>query len=593
MDRAVSSAGHASWPRWHPDGSGLAYLHGPLAGPDQLVFARPWHESASRLTDLPGGLSAPEFSPTGERIGFLHDDPEPLPEGLEWWAPPRRTGIWTVELGSEATQRLSGENIHVWEFCWAPDGSRVAAVVSTEPGESEWFGCRLVAMDGKGVSELLDGARRADGDGGAPETYRQIAAPAWSPDGDAIAFVMGARSDRDIIGGDLNVLSLRDGRLRNLTLGLPLTVTWIQWTSADSVLAAVYDAGKQSLIQVDVTNGEIRSRWREAVSFDRFWPRFSWSATGRIAAARESTNMPREIWVAETRPSPVEWRPVTVANASARARRHPAFREVEWSAGDGRRISGIVVVPRAPHRPEAMVTWVHGGPNFLHQHLYYGAASPWIIAALPELLAARGFHVFLPNPRGSIGWGAEFAEAVIGDMGGADAEDILVGVDHCVQEFGIDPARLGLGGWSYGGFMSAWLVTQTDRFGAAVVGAGTANWRSMHGTSSVGAWDRQYLRDDPYRIGGPYDTRSPVSYAHRSTTPTLLVHGAADGIVPPGQAIEFATALRESGCEAQIRFYPREGHDFVGRRAQVQLADDITDWFDRWLLTKEGAEVTT
>jgi dipeptidyl aminopeptidase/acylaminoacyl peptidase len=229
------------------------------------------------------------------------------------------------------------------------------------------------------------------------------------------------------------------------------------------------------------------------------------------------------------------------------------------------------------------VVWVHGGPNFLHQHLFYAWCWPWIIAALPELLVARGMNVLLPNPRGSLGWGNTFAEAVVGDLGGADAADILSGIDAIAGRHDIDSHRVGIGGWSYGGFMSAWLSVTTTRFAAAVVGAGPSNWRSQHGTSVLGRWDQEYLRDDPYRVGGEYDRRSPLTHASRSQTPTLILNGAADQFVPPGQAVELHSALREAGCTSELILFPGQGHDFSASEAQTRLAEAIVAWFARWL----------
>jgi dipeptidyl aminopeptidase/acylaminoacyl peptidase len=220
----------------------------------------------------------------------------------------------------------------------------------------------------------------------------------------------------------------------------------------------------------------------------------------------------------------------------------------------------------------------------LQQHQYFGSGYPWIIAALPALLAARGIAVFMPNPRGSFGWGNAFAESVAGDMGGQDADDLLRGLDACLEGGGeLDGARIGIGGWSYGGYMAAWLVTRTPRFKAALVGAGITNWRSFYGTSVLGPWARIYMVDDPYRIGGDYDLRSPVIYASQVVTPTLLVGGSADEYVPIGQAAEYHTALQAAGCYSELEVFEGAGHHLATRESQLAFAERVIGWYERWL----------
>jgi dipeptidyl aminopeptidase/acylaminoacyl peptidase len=579
--------GNVVSPRWSPDSTALTYLLAPPDGEHGLFVARPWDSAARRLGTSLGPVSSPAWSPDGTRIAVLADEPEEVGSqhaGPEWWPAERRARVWILDPGSDVVVAGSTAAVHIWEYCWSPDGTRIAAVVSDGPGEGQWFNCRLALVDSRDSTDLVSGLDREPGEPNPRGIYRQIAAPVWSPDGSHLAFVMGARSDRDIIGGDLVVVDLRTGALTNLTRGLPITVTSLVWTPSAPLTFAAYQSGQQAVGSVELDGSAPRILWRAPATFERFWPRISLSDTGRLAATKEDPVTPREVWIADVGPDALHWRQLSDLNSGARSWQHPAFHDVEWQASDGTRMSGILAIPAGAGQAVPLVTWIHGGPNFLHKHLFYAAASPWILGALPELIASEGIAVFLPNPRGSMGWGSEFAEAVIGDMGGADSTDILSGIDHCVAHYDIDGSRLGVGGWSYGAFMSAWLITQTRRFAAAVVGAGNSNWRSQHGTSAVGAWDQQYLRDDPYRIGGSYDTRSPLTYVQQVTTPTLLAHGTADSIVPPGQAIEFATGLRAAGCPVKVRFYEGEGHDFANRDTQVRLAEDITGWFRRWLI---------
>ena len=244
-------------------------------------------------------------------------------------------------------------------------------------------------------------------------------------------------------------------------------------------------------------------------------------------------------------------------------------------------MQGLVIRPvGSGGGPYPMVTMVHGGPTGAHKYQYHAAGRGF------QLLAARGIAVFLPNPRGSTGWGLEFAESNIGDMGGKDWEDIQAGIDHCIAEGIADPERLGIGGGSYGGFMTAWAVTQTDRFKAAVMLAGISDWRSFHGMSNVSDWDAIHYGDaDPWDPDGTYPRFSPITFVKRARTPTLILHGEQDELVPVEQAYMFYRALKELGVETELVVYPREHHGFVERNHKIDHHRRTTQWFTDRLVT--------
>jgi dipeptidyl aminopeptidase/acylaminoacyl peptidase len=194
---------------------------------------------------------------------------------------------------------------------------------------------------------------------------------------------------------------------------------------------------------------------------------------------------------------------------------------------------------------------------------------------------SRGYAVFFPNPRGSTGKGQAFAEMVYGDMGGADAQDDLAGIDALIERGIADPDRLGVVGGSYGGFMAAWLVTQTDRFAASVALSPVTDWYSQHLTSNIGRWDHLILKDDIAKPGGEYFARSPIAFAHRVTTPTLLTAGAVDRCTPSGQAREFHQALLENGVDTELAIYPGEGHGVRQLPATIDWITRIVGWFER------------
>jgi dipeptidyl aminopeptidase/acylaminoacyl peptidase len=201
---------------------------------------------------------------------------------------------------------------------------------------------------------------------------------------------------------------------------------------------------------------------------------------------------------------------------------------------------------------------------------------------LVPLLVSRGYAVLMPNPRGSSGRGQDFAQMVVTDMGGADAQDLLAGVDAMVERGIADPERLGVIGGSYGGFMSAWLVTQDQRWAAAVPIAPVTDYYSQHWTSNIGFWDRIFLGEDPQVPGGEYFKRSPVMFAGNCRTPVLQTAGGQDRCTPAGQAEEFHRALLEAGqVETELVVYPKEGHGVRQFPAVVDFATRVVAWFER------------
>jgi dipeptidyl aminopeptidase/acylaminoacyl peptidase len=189
----------------------------------------------------------------------------------------------------------------------------------------------------------------------------------------------------------------------------------------------------------------------------------------------------------------------------------------------------------------------------------------------------------MPNVRGSVGRGPEFAEANLGDMGGGDLQDILTGIDALVRDGIVDDKRVAITGGSYGGFMACWAVTQTDRFAAAMPMAVVTNWVSFHRTTNIGQFDRLFLQSDPYHRDGDYTRRSPVYHAAECRTPTLILHGEDDLCTPLAQALEFYNALVEGGCETELVVYPREGHGWTEREHQIDAWTRIRDWLARHL----------
>ncbi len=514
--------------QWSPDGSRLLVLAADL-GSD-----RAGAQTATKITEL----------------GSEEEDPKVLRPARYW----RR--LFTVEAATGETREASPEGVNVFEFGWA--GGKAVAVCTDDPSESAWYDAWIGLLD-------LD-TRTAER---IHESEWQLQAPRISSDGSRVAFVEGFASDRGILTGTVLVLELETGAAR--VLAPELDVCWIRFADDETLWYAGWRrAGSISgRLRVDGTHEELFAG--DLTLGSRYQPRIAPSADGSVVAAvLESAKLAPELALLADGDAVR----ITELNAELERRLDAADWEAfTWNAPDGLEIDGLLA--RAKHargEPLPLAVLVHGGPT---------ASWSWMFApylGLPLLLASEGYAVLMPNPRGSVGRGQEFARANLGDMGGGDLQDILSGVDALVAAGIAEDERVTIMGGSYGGFMSSWAVTQTNRFAAAVPMAVCTNWTSFHNTTNIGQFDALFLQADPYDPQGEYPKRSPVFHARKCKTPTLIIHGEDDLCTPLPQATELYNALVEAGCETELVIYPREGHGWTEREHQIDGWNRIRDW---------------
>jgi dipeptidyl aminopeptidase/acylaminoacyl peptidase len=590
---ALTSGGRsARAARLAPDGSALAFLSDRAkADVFQLYLLADGQFGEARAAPaVPGTVEFLAWSPDGTRIllGVAGLDAEVAdaqgsgtvgaPESeLPAWYPEVEAGtpedawrsLWLYTPASGELAQVTPDGLNVWEAAWSGPG-HVLAITSQQPSEDDWYSAVLSRLDlatGQ-VTELL----RSD---------VQLGLPAGTADGTRAAVVQAVCSDRWIVAGDLILLDLVAGtRCAVDTAGTDVTA--IQWIDGarlgyvgqrhlDSV-AGIADAGDGPLPET-ITAKELASSGQSWASW--FNPAGAFTSDGRLVVIRSDYDTPQEIAIVGAGADQVL---ASLAHAGTDYVRSVAgsAADVSWSAPDGTVIEGIVCTPRGPG-PFPLILDVHGGPIGAYQRSW--PANP----AVP-LLVSRGYAVLLPNPRGSSGRGQEFAAAVVGDMGGADTHDYLSGIDALVERGIADPARIGTTGVSYGGFMSAWLVTQDQRFKAAVAGSPVTEWYSFTFTTNIPRWGLWFLADgDPEETGNQVHTRSPVLHASQATTPTLLTAGARDRCTPAGQAREFYQALTGHGVDSELVIYPEEGHG-VGRfPAITDYLTRLVIWFERYM----------
>jgi dipeptidyl aminopeptidase/acylaminoacyl peptidase len=584
--------------RWSPSGLEVAFLSDrPHYLPEsahpagtQVYVQRRAGGEARRISAVGGEIQHISWSGDGSRVLIRMTDPEPdadrarratRGDAFEVEELPRFDRLWSLDPAAGSVEPLSPPGLQVWEYGIAPNGAAAALIASDLPYEASWYRARLVLATLAGTSSAGGQVRTLYA------TRRQLTMPLFSPASAVVAVLECTWSDRGQFGGDLVIVDVDDGTARNLTGGRPLSVSWAEWEpDGRSLLACGYERGEIAVWRISL-DGDMHTLWHADGTFQpRFQPRFSRSGSV-LAVLRHDGANPVDLWTARIGEEQLEaLHQVTQIHPQIAEWDLPTCSPITWQAADDRAISGFLVRPpesavMQSEAPLPLLVLVHGGPAGLHT-----SAMTW--HEWVGLAAAHGIAVFMPNPRGSLGWGTAFTEANLGDMGGADFVDIMAGVDYLVAEGIADPDRLAIGGWSYGGFMSAWAVSQTGRFKAAVMGAGLSDWRSFHGVSRLHSWDALfYGRDgkdaDPYDLDGPYTRFSAITFVDHVHTPTLILHGECDLDVPIGQGLQFYRALRDRGIPVSMTVYPRAGHGPSERAQMRDVALRFIEWVCRYL----------
>ena len=560
-------------PRLSPDGTRLLLLSDQAeSGVFQLVV------DGTAAPHVPGTVEYADWSPDGTRVllgvagrgadlsgGQGSGTTKAVDEELPAWHPVVHAGVsedawrslWVYDVADGSLERWSPADVNVWEAGWLGNGAALA-ITSPAPSEGAWYTATLDRLDADGTLTTLY----------TPEV--QLGWPSASPAGSGWAVVEAVCSDRWVVAGELLVSSGGAVPERVDTLGVDVTTT--RWIDAGRIGFAGI-RGLETVVAVyDVAARKTTELWASTdTSCGVRHPEVAWTGGGQCVLVEEGYAQPQRV-VAVSDGEVVVLLDTTHDGARYLLSVAGSAEAVAWSAPDGTRIEGILCTPSG-EGPHPLVVNIHGGPVWSYRNLWS------MFYAWTPLLVAAGYAVLSPNPRGSSGRGQDFARQVFGEMGGADTFDFISGVDALVERGLVDPARVGLMGGSYGGFMSSWLVTQDQRWAAAVPVSPVTNWYSQHFTSNIPYFDALFLDGDPEVPGDKFHSRSPVAHASKVTTPCLNVAGALDRCTPPTQAQEFHQALLEHGVESQLVIYPQEGHGVRAFPALTDFCARVLDWF--------------
>jgi dipeptidyl aminopeptidase/acylaminoacyl peptidase len=574
-------------PRWSPDGGALAFLSDrEKRGTSQLYVIALDGGEARRLTDERGGVANPQWHPGGSMLSYLaiaapseeaeqrtkdRDDRVVASEVKG------RHRLWLVGADGDGARPLTPEDRHVVAHAWSPDSARVAALTAATPEWNEQFGAMRLGI------YPLEADQEARDLGPAPLTADLV----WSRDGGTLFAHSG--SVAEFPRSFLAAWSLvgEDVAAPRLTLSdLPASPFWLgRARDADDLLLLAARETHMPLYRVSARGdraellGDVAPDRGSLPTLDAQPPALSLSADGRrVVMLRGDGAHAYDLWLWEEGSG---MRRLTDVNPWLRQKRLGKQEEIRWRSFDDMEVGGLLITPPdyVPGRRYPLVVNVHGGPTWLwtdHLHANWHDWGQW--------LAAAGFVVLLPNPRGSAGRGNDFAAANVRDIGGGDYRDVMAGVDHVVARGLVDERRMGIGGWSYGGTLTPWTITQTERFRCAVMGAGICNWVSFTGTCDIRIFGDRLFDAETHHDAAALWERSALRHVADVRTPTLIVHGEQDVRVPVSQGREFYSALRHMGVPTELVIYPREGHSFVERHHQRDLLTRIRDWFVRYLL---------
>jgi dipeptidyl aminopeptidase/acylaminoacyl peptidase len=560
---------------WSADSKRLAFIADlasdvPAA---QLWIASLDGSTPTKHAELKGYVQTPRFSPDGSKLSVLFTEGLPRIAGpLEPMTPLEgeigketyEQRIAVIDLSTDHLAQVTPPDMYIYEYEWTPDGRSWVMSAARGEGDAQWYVARIY------VANAQTGEMR--------EIYKpklQIADPRISPDGKNVAFIEGLMSDEGSTGGEIYVVSVNGGAARSVTPRIKTSPSALMWSNPDHITFAENIDGNSGFGSLSLKSDAARNLWlgeEFAHPSGDQWMSTRTSADGKFITAmvRQSGKNPPEVWAGAIG----DWQQLTSVNADIQ----PGWgemRNVHWMNGTTR-VQGWLMLPKdySPNKKYPLVVTVHGGPS--------AACMSYFDGRFTGAFSAMGYFVLCPNPRGSYGQGEAFTQANVKDFGGGDYRDIMAGVDAIAKEYPIDTKRLGIRGHSYGGYMTMWAETQTNRFTAAVAGAGLSDWLSYYGLNDIDEWMIPFFGASVYDDPAVYAKSDPMHFVKAVKTPTLILVGDRDGEVPMEQSVEWWHALNDLHVPTKLVIYPNEGHALNKPADSRDYILRSLEWFDEW-----------
>lgn len=566
----------ASSPKWSPDGKYLSFM----ASRGDVEKTQVWTLNmkggeAVQLTDIEQGVSGYEWSPKSDRLLLMIKDkkeeserPEPyVIDRLQFkrdyagYLDRRRTHIYTFTPGDTAAVQLTFGDHDDSQAVWSPDGNKIAFVSNRTSNPDGNVNSDVWVVDAndpdKGLTKITEN-RGSD------------SSPAWSPDGKSIVHT--SVIDTSAIWYATNKLTVSDangnGDSRILLDDLDRNISSPSFSEdGRNIWFLLEDRGETQLASVSPNGRNLKRVISGDLSVRSF------DIQNKLIATLQSTfDRPHEIYTWEND----KLSRITHVNDDLIDQKKLAqMEEIRFNSKDGTPIEGFMVTPADYEGNERIPTilWIHGGPVSQYEHSFN---------FIPQLYAANGYAVLLINPRGSSGYGQAFSEILFADWGNKDFEDVMAGVDHAIDKGVADPDKLGVGGWSYGGILTNYVITKTDRFEGAISGASETLYRSNYGHDHYQlTWERELGL--PWVTPEKWERISPFNDVDKVTTPTLWIGGAEDWNVPILGSEQMYQAMKRLGLETQLVVYPGEHHGISKPTFQKDRFERYLSWFDKYV----------
>ncbi|MBK9155389.1 MAG: S9 family peptidase [Chloracidobacterium sp.] len=566
-------------PKWSPDGSMIAFTSNRKDNRNQIYVMRLAGGEAEQITDGKGSVGNFEWSPDGRSFAFTMTDP--MSDDEEKNNRGRNDFRWVNENiklarlyvtplakgadGKREVRKLTAADRHVTSFDWSPDGTRIAFAHVTGPLADLWPSSDVSVVNVASAAVTPFAASAASEQN-----------PRYSPDGMWIAMTVTEMPTRWAQSYRINVFPAGGGTPKVMPLshdGQPNILAWnadsrgILFTEARGTGTALYGA--------DINAGTIQMMdSQDAVISAPFAGKDGW-----YAFVKQTADSPPEVFVG--RQGVMESRAVSNANADYAKMQVGRTEVIKWKSRDGREIEGLLHYPNGYQAGQKvpLILNIHGGPAGVFQRSYVGGRGVYPLATF----MSKGYAILRPNPRGSSGYGTEFRRANIKDWGFGDFDDLMTGVDHVISMGVADPNRLGVMGWSYGGYMTSMIITKTKRFKAASAGAPVTNMMSFNGTADIPSFLPDYFEAEFWDNPQIYSKHSAMFNIKGVSTPTLVQHGEADLRVPIEQGYQLYSALRRQNVPTRMIVLPRQPHGPQEPKMQIAAMQSNLEWFDKYL----------
>ncbi|HKP87028.1 MAG TPA: S9 family peptidase [Blastocatellia bacterium] len=577
--RLTASKKNDNQPRWSPDGKRIAFISAREEKPQIFIISATGGE-AEKLTDSKSGAQSFAWSPDGSRIAYVapkedtpeeekrqkdKDDPQVIDQNFKF------SRIWVIDVKTKKASELVKGDYSATDPQWSPDGRSIAYTVF--PTTKADDGSRSDIW----VADAETGGQRKLVENEGPD-----ASPQWSPDGRSVAYLT-RETKLGVIGQSrLAVVAREGGASRLIATGFEYQPGPPRWDASGRTIFFTSNVRTTTqLFSVPAAGGEAKQLSNiTGVMGQATFSRDS----STVAFTRSDVQRADDVYVAKL-PGMFDGVKLTDHNPQVRELNLGASEVVRWKSKDGMEIEGVVIYPVGyqPNKRYPTVALIHGGPSGAWTQSFPGTYGNY-----GHVWAGRGWVVFYPNVRGSSSYGEKFLLSNVRDWGGGDYQDIQTGIDSLVARGVADPERLAQSGWSYGGYMTAWTLTQTNRFKAVMVGAGLTDMFSMYSTNDLQRVLEEYFGGEPWNSPEAYQRASAMTYIKQAKTPTLILHGGADTRVPPSQAQELYMGLRKNGVPVEMVLYPREPHGLQEPRHRLDKMRREYAWFSKHVLGVEA-----